>query len=289
MQSIDLAENTIVTINDSLSPDFVRAIEEDFPMEQRPPDWLLVDNGLKSGYLTLHELRDKESSELLSARLLANYVSRFRGDPSFALICYAVTPGGARSLQAADARRGGATCSSNTNSRQGKSKGYGTYLFHQSQKLLRDHMPNAIGLFGECESLAEDRIRPDPGAGRIESDRSKENGATSDFGETKRKRRLQWMSAIGRLQVAEYSYQIPPLPEGFDEKIFVENRSGKISDAYLLLTPFEERTFIEGNLLANIVEHLYSAGYAIAPEDPYLQVRLNEIDLEKKYMLQSLV
>ena len=258
-QFTDLAANTIVTINDSLTPDFISAVEENFPPEQSPRDWSILKDGLSCGYLTMHELRDKETGELLSARLLCNYVSRFRGDPSFALICYAVTP----SAQTFDSHSESATQMDNI-SRRGKSKGYGTYLFQRSQELLRNHMPHAIGLIGECES------------------------ATGWDLTKQRKQRLQWMSATGRLQIAEYSYQIPPLPETYDRKILVADRKGKTANGYLLITPFEKRTWLEGELLATIVEHIYSAGYGIDFDDPFMIERLSQIVREKKYSLKEL-
>lgn len=263
MQSINLAETTIVTINDSLSPDFVSAIEDNFPIEQRPPDWSAVANGLGYGYLVLHELRDKESGELLSARLLANYVSRYRGDPSFALICYAVTPSG-------NDRR-------DSISRLGKSQGYGSYLFHRSQELLREQMPHAIGLFGECET-AQEAPTSERGAAAMEV----------NYSASQRQRRLHWMSETGRLQVSGYDYEIPPLPENFKEKSLVKDRNGKKSAGYLLLTPFEDRTHLTGHLLATIVEHLYNAGYAISSEDPYMKERLDAIDRDSNYPLKKL-
>lgn len=206
----------------------------------------------------MHELRDKENGELLSARLLCNYVSRFRGDPSFALICYAVTP------DMPSPQLDSTAVQTEPNSRRGKSKGYGTYLFQRSQELLRNHMPHAIGLIGECESAAGTDLT------------------------AQRKQRLQWMSGIGRLQVAEFNYKIPPLPEAFDRKILVADRKGKIANGYLLITPFEQRNSLGGELLATIVEHIYNAGYGIDFDDPFMSEQLGQINRTKEYVLREL-
>lgn len=125
-------------------------------------------------------------------------------------------------------------------------------------------MPHAIGLIGECES------------------------ATGGDLTKQRKQRLQWMSATGRLQIAEFNYRIPPLPETFDRRIPVAARHGKIADGYLLITPFERRTSLEGELLATIVEHIYNAGYGIDFDDPFMVERIGQVIREKEYLLKEL-
>lgn len=239
-------QETEVRVAWHISADFKAAMEDNFPPEQRPV-WNNLERTLEEGYSVIHELRHRQTDQLLSARLMSTYTSRFRGDPSFALICFAVSP------EPKDEKSMG-----------GKNKGYGSYLLKKSQELLELSLPNAIGIIAECEAVSNDN-------------------------DTRRIRRVAWLKKAGRRRILGFDYEIPPEPPTHfpQPKTMVSERHGVPGPAYLLITRFDGQDYLEGRTLYSIVEHLYTGGYGIPKEDPYLNSRLSLIDREKNYSLEN--
>ncbi len=233
-----------------LADDSRDAIERNFPPEQLP-DWQLVRTRLKEGFIALHELRSKSTGELLSSRMIVDYPSRFRGEPQFLLVSFVVTPDGDGS----------------PNTKQSKSKGYGSYLRGLSLELSRRQKPNALGLVAERESPADAKSAQD-----------------QTF------RRASWMSRIGLFVVEGITYDIPPLmsssqPAG--QYVPVAQRNGEIKPADLLIYRFDGKKIISGRHLKSMVGRLYVYGYSISPDDPFFVSRIEQIKEDRDYQLAS--
>ena len=233
-----------------LADDTRHAMERNFPPEQLP-DWQLVRTRLKERFIALHELRSKSTGELLSSRMIVDYPSRFRGEPQFLLVAFVVTPDGDGSA----------------NTKQNKSKGYGSYLRGMSLELSRRQKPNALGLVAERESTA---------------------GAKSVQDQTVR--RASWMSRIGLFVVEGISYDIPPLlhsAEAAGLYIPVAQRTGEMKPADLLIYRFDGKKIISGKHLKSLVGRLYVEGYSISPDDPFFVTRIEQVKEDRDYQLVS--
>jgi hypothetical protein len=236
-----------VVVADVLAEDTRQAMVDNFPAEQLP-DFDFLQTRMSQGFVALHELRSRTSDELLSSRMVVDYRSRDRGDVHFLLVSFVVTP----DLQRPD-------------SRQSKSKGYGSYLRQKSLEISRRQNPNCFGIIAERESPREAKSPAEQSV-----------------------RRASWMSRIGILIVDGLEYDIPPLA---DRKIHgtksipVAERDGPIKAADLIVSPFDDRKTIDGKTLRCVVERLYSSGYNIAANDPFLVERLNRLDENRVYNL----
>ncbi len=231
-------------VQSELSEDTRLALENNFPAEQLQP-WKQVQEGLSTGWMNLHELRSKSSNTLLSARLMVVYHARKRGEHDFILVAWVVTPDPAQ------------------NSRQGKGRGYGSYLRPLSYQISKSQNPHALGLVAEREA-------PDGSAA----------------GQSVK--RASWMKRIGLLRIADLNYEIPPymtVEERGGAYVPVENRQKRAKLADLLLTRFDEQRTVAGKVVYSLVERMYTEGYAVRADDPYLRMRLDLIDQNKVYDL----
>lgn len=268
-----------VLVQYSLPEDTRLALENNFPPEQLQ-NWDQVQEGLRTGWLNLHELRSKNSGELRSARLMVVYPARMRNEVSFILVAWVVTPDSAAktavdSAASADAAvnaeaAGDAEATSvspghHLSHGQGKGKGYGSYLRTLSYDITKSHNPHAIGLVAERESPVN---------------------ATSASDQTVK--RASWMKRIGLLRIDDLTYEIPPLmtvEEREDSYVPVSGRKKAFKAADLLLSRFDGQRIVDGKIVYSIVERIYESGYSIKPDDPYLSERLSQIEQSKIYNL----
>lgn len=247
-----------VQVQYSLPDDTRLALENNFPPEQLQ-SWDQVQEGLRTGWLNLHELRSKSTGELRSARLMVVYPARKRNEVSFILVAWVVTPD---SPNRAD---GGVCGDSGASLSQGKGKGYGSYLRTLSYDITKSHNPHAIGLVAERESPVN---------------------ATSATDQTVK--RASWMKRIGLLRIDELNYEIPPLmtvQEREDTYVPVAERRKAAKLADLLLSRFDGQRTVDGKIVYSIVERIYESGYSIREDDAYLLARLGLIDQNKVYNL----
>jgi hypothetical protein len=268
-----------VLVQYSLPEDTRLALENNFPPEQLQ-NWDQVQEGLRTGWLNLHELRSKSSGELRSARLMVVYPARMRNEVSFILVAWVVTPDSTpkaavegESVASADTAvnaegAGDAAATSvcqGQSQGQGKGKGYGSYLRTLSYDITKSHNPHAIGLVAERESPVN---------------------ATSATDQTVK--RASWMKRIGLLRIDELTYEIPPLmtaEEREDSYVPVSGRRKAFKAADLLLSRFDGQRIVDGKIVYSIVERIYESGYSIKSDDPYLVERLSQIEQNKTYNL----
>ena len=242
-----------VLVQYALPDDTRLALENNFPPEQLQ-NWDQVQEGLRTGWLNLHELRSRQSGELRSARLMVVYPARMRNEVSFILVAWVVTPDSSAKAPAEAASVG-----------QGKGKGYGSYLRTLSYDITKSHNPHAIGLVAERESPV--------------------NAASANDQTVKR---ASWMKRIGLLRIDELNYEIPPLMS-VDERdanyVPVSERKKAFKQADLLLSRFDGQRIVDGKIVYSMVERIYESGYSIKFDDPYLSERLSQIEQNKIYNL----
>lgn len=237
-----------ITVAQEMAEDTWLALCQNFPPEQLQalPE---VEDGLRNGWLNLHELRSKKSGHLLSARLMVVYQARKRSEAVFILVAWVVTPDRTEHSVATS---------------QGKGKGYGSFLRGPSYELSRKHNPHALGLVAERESPV----------GVLDSDQSV--------------KRASWMRRIGLLRIDDLNYEIPPLVSASEHKqsyIPVAERQAQAKSADLLLTRFDGERTINGQHVHSIIDRIYESGYAININDPYRIDRLAKVNLHKQYEL----
>lgn len=241
-------EDVQVSLPVVVQPDTKLAFEQNFPAEQLQP-WAVVAESLKHGWMMLHELRSKSSGELLSARLMVYYGAQKRGELPFILVAWVVTPDNTGSM-----------------AKQGKGRGYGSYLRERSFAITKHQKPHVLGLVAERESPRY---------------------AISQ--EDQRVKRARWMSRIGLFAVAGLDYEIPPFMTREErtapDYVVVSEREKQPRPADLLITRFDNQLQLEGKLLLSVVERIYRMGYGIQADDPYLAKRLSIIDAQKIYDL----
>jgi hypothetical protein len=228
-----------------LPSDTRKALEENFPPEQLPI-WEVFDEYLRQGFVLLHELRSKTTGELLSSRVTVDYAVRNRTEVEFLLVSFFVTPDN----------------KGTPGSKQSKSKGYGSYLRERSLEVTRYQKPHAIGIVAERESVKDVTTEGD-----------------------QRFRRARWMSRMGLFIVHDYEHLIPPISHTADKSAPVATRSGQTKRAELLLFRFDGKRTLSGRILRSIVERLYTIGYLIPNEDPFILERISAIDEDKDYDL----
>lgn len=252
-----------VLVQYSLPDDTRLALENNFPPEQLQ-NWDQVQEGLRTGWLNLHELRSKISGELRSARLMVVYPARMRNEVSFILVAWVVTPD-STAKAAVESESVASADAAVSSVGQGKGKGYGSYLRTLSYDITKSHNPHAIGLVAERESPVN---------------------ATSATDQTVK--RASWMKRIGLLRIDELTYEIPPLmtvEEREDTYVPVSGRKKAFKAADLLLSRFDGQRTVDGKIVYSIVERIYESGYSIKSDDPYLVERLSQIEQNKTYNL----
>lgn len=246
--------NLEVVVSSSMAEDTWLALTSNFPKEQLQT-LEEVQEGLRKGWLNLHELRSRDSRELASARLMVVYPARKRTELVFILVAWVVTPDKI-------------TCQNRDSASQGKGKGYGSYLRGLSYEISRQQNPHALGLVAERESPSKS-LNP----------------------QEQSVKRASWMKRIGLLQIKNLDYEIPPLVKedelDGDNYIPVAERKGKARPADLLLTRFDGKKFIHGRHVHSIVERIYDYGYAIQSTDPYWQERLSLVNQDEEYTLSE--
>lgn len=246
LSEAELAELQVVVASE-LRDDTIAAMEADFPREQLP-EWDLIKERFRDGFVAMHELRSRESGELLSSRMIFDYPARSRGEPQFLLVSLVVTPDNA-----------------GAHSKRSKGKGYGSYLREKSFQISKAQKPHALALVAERES---------PRAAQSQADQ--------------RVKRASWMSRIGLNAVDGFRYMIPPLvPQAIalSRYVAVAERQGPVQEADLLVFRFDGKRQISGKALRSIVERLYLSGYAIRCEDPFMKAMLDSIEEGREYSL----
>lgn len=243
-----------VVVPTSLPDDTKAAMIANFPPEQCPI-WSVVAGKIEQGWIQLHELRSRSTGELLSARLMVDYPGRNRGECQFLLASFVVTP----------------DSGSRPDTKQSKSKGYGSLLRQKSLDMSRRQRPHALGIVAERESPA---------------------GASSK--DDQRVKRASWMSRIGLFAVDGYEYEIPPIVLTADEsitgvhpdqeKVAAERRLHS-KPADLLIFRFDGGRKVSGKDLKSIVERLYLFGYGVKAGEEYFNERISAIDVDKDYDL----
>lgn len=252
-----------VLVQYSLPDDTRLALENYFPPEQLQ-NWDQVQEGLRTGWLNLHELRSKISGEPRSARLMVVYPARMRNEVSSILVAWVVTPD-STAKAAVESESVASADAAVSSVGQGKGKGYGSYLRTLSYDITKSHNPHAIGLVAERESPVN---------------------ATSATDQTVK--RASWMKRIGLLRIDELTYEIPPLmtvEEREDTYVPVSGRKKAFKAADLLLSRFDGQRTVDGKIVYSIVERIYESGYSIKSDDPYLVERLSQIEQNKTYNL----
>lgn len=255
-----------VLVQYSLPEDTKVALENNFPPEQLQ-SWDQVQEGLRTGWLNLHELRSRASGELKSARLMVVYPARVRNEASFILVAWVVTPDAEKKTAGTQESKvtSGASGADAEKASQGKGKGYGSYLRTLSYDITKSHNPHSIGLVAERESPKNATAAGDQAV-----------------------KRASWMKRIGLLRIADLNYEIPPLmtvEERVDSYVPVAERRKAPKAADLLLSRFDGKQTVDGKIVYSIVERIYESGYSIEADDPYLRERLSLVDQNKVYDL----
>jgi len=145
----------------------------------------------------------------------------------------------------------------------GKSRGYGSYLRPLSYQLSKTQNPHALGLVAERESPHGDAA------------------AQSVL-------RASWMKRIGLLRIADLDYEVPPymtVDERVGPYVPVNKRQKAAKVCDLLLTRFDGGITVDGKVVYSMIERMYTEGYSVRSDDPYLQARLQLIDQNKVYDL----
>lgn len=238
-----------VVVAAELNLDTIAAMEANFPKEQLP-EWDLIKERIRDGFISMHELRSRATGELLSSRMIFDYPSRSRGEPQFLLVSLVVTPDG-----------------SGADSKRSKSKGYGSYLREKSFAISKAQKPHALALVAERES---------PRGVELASDQ--------------RVKRASWMTRIGLNTVEGFHYLIPPLVPraiALARYVPVAEREGPVQEADLMVFRFDGKKQISGKALKSIVERLYLSGYAVRAQDEFLQKMLASIDESRDYVLTN--
>ncbi|HEY9775726.1 MAG TPA: hypothetical protein V6C81_18320 [Planktothrix sp.] len=244
-----LTDQLVVEARAELPDDTRLAFEENIPPEELQY-WSLVEESLAEGNMVLHELRDKGSHELLSARLMVYYDARHDNEPAFILAAWSVTP---------DAPPHG------QDSLRGKGKGFGSYLLHRSVAYILENHPEVFAIVSERES------------------------AISTNQTVQRAQRARWHQVNGFCSVQDFPYEIPAFtPYECSEKYMaVYERPSVPVPGELLILRMDGQKILPGSILISIVERIYHWGYDIKYTDPYMSQRMSLIEPARTYLLKD--